>query len=390
MAAHRANSVDPMHPPADTSASRVAWFISPHGFGHAARAASIMAALQEIDPGMRFEIFTRVPRWFFRKSLAHPFGYHDVLTDIGLVQSTALTADLPATLQRLDDFLPFDQTLVDDLARQVQALQCALVVCDIAPLGIAVAQGAGVPSVLVENFTWDWIYHEYVADHAGAQTHLAYLQAWFARADYHLQTEPVCQPGGADLTTRPAGRTPRTPAARVRDALSIPPAAKAVLITMGGIAEQMQGLDRLTQHRTVYFVMPGAVPTSMQRHDNVVLLPYHHDLFHPDLVRACDAVIGKAGYSTLAEVFHAGVPFGYISRRDFRESPVLAAYIDQHMPSVAISPEQFHTGGWLSRLPELLALPRVRRHGPNGAEQAARFIQRLLSSDSCEPVSTNT
>jgi hypothetical protein len=349
-----------------------------------------MAALQEIDPGRRCEIFTRVPAWFFHKSLAHPFGYHDVLTDIGLVQSTALSADLPATMRRLDSFLPFDQTLVDGLAQRVRALRCALVVCDIAPLGIAVAQEAGLPSVLIENFTWDWIYHEYVTDHPDLQSHIAYLRAWFARADYHLQTEPVCQPDAADLTTRPVSRTPCTPAHLIRDRLSLPPDVKAVLITMGGIAEQVQCLDRLTQHRTVYFVIPGAASTSVQKRDNLVLLPHNHDLFHPDLIQACDAVVGKAGYSTLAEVFHAGVPFGYISRPAFRESAVLAAYIDQHMPSIAMPPEQFHTGGWLSRLPDLLALPRVRRSGPNGAEQAAGFIQRLLSSDSCEPVSTNT
>ena len=31
-------------------------------------------------------------------------------------------------------------------------------------------------------------------------------------------------------------------------------------------------------------------------------------VFHPDLVNASDAVIGKAGYNTLAEVFYAGTP----------------------------------------------------------------------------------
>lgn len=371
-----------MPPQTNAAAPHTAWFISSHGFGHAARAASIMAALQEIDPGGRCELFTRVPAWFFRKSLAHSFGYHDVLTDIGLVQATALNADLPATLRCLDGFLPFDQALVEALARQVRALRCTLVVCDIAPLGIAVARAAGVPSVLIENFTWDWLYHAYVADHADLQAHSAYLHEWFGRADYHIQTEPVCQPGAADLTTRPVSRPPRTPAAQVRDALSLPHDATVVLITMGGVAEQVQCLDRLTQHQTVCFVIPGAAPRSMQRRDNVVLLPHDHDLFQPDLVRACDALIGKAGYSTLAEVFHAGVPFGYIARRAFRESAVLAAYIDRHMPSMAIPAEQFHTGDWLSRLPELLALPHVRRHGPNGAEQAARFIYRLMSNGS--------
>ncbi len=43
----------------------LAYFISPHGFGHAARACAVMSAILERMPGVRFEIFTEVPRWFF-------------------------------------------------------------------------------------------------------------------------------------------------------------------------------------------------------------------------------------------------------------------------------------------------------------------------------------
>ena len=36
----------------------LAYFISPHGFGHAARAAAVMSALHTQDPALQFEIFT--------------------------------------------------------------------------------------------------------------------------------------------------------------------------------------------------------------------------------------------------------------------------------------------------------------------------------------------
>jgi hypothetical protein len=114
----------------------------------------------------------------------------------------------------------------------------------------------------------------------------------------------------------------------------------------------------------------------------MVLMPHRSSFFHPDLINACDAVIGKVGYSTLAEVYHAGNPFGYVARQDFRESPALTAYIAQHMPGIAITPEQFDDGSWLSQLPQLLALPRLTRHEPNGADQAAHFICQLLSGAS--------
>jgi hypothetical protein len=366
-----------MNARAETCAHRIAYFISPHGFGHAARAAAIMAAMQEIDSSIRFEIFTQVPRWFFESSLSKAFGYHAVLTDIGLVQQTSLIADFPATLRRLHDFLPFRYSEISALVRHVRTLQCTLVICDIAPIGIVVAKEAGIPSVLVENFTWDWIYQEYAACGDEMRFYIDYLQGVFGAADYHIQTEPVCVYRPADLTTRPVSRKVATAAVQIRDALAIPRRAKVIMITMGGIPGQYSFLPRLAEQQAAFFIIPGA-SMSVRRCGNAVLLPRHSAFFHPDLVNACDVVIGKAGYSTVAEVYHAGVPFGYIRRQGFRESPVLAAYIERHMQGLVITPTQFRTCSWLSRLPELLALPRLHRTEPNGADQAARFLCRLL------------
>jgi hypothetical protein len=361
----------------NTRTMRVAYFISPHGFGHAARAASIMTAIQDMAPTVQCEIFTQVPRWFFEDSLSRPCGYHAVLTDVGLVQKTSLEADLPATLQRLHAFYPLDRTLVTDLARTVRALECVLVMCDIAPLGIAVAKEAGLPSVLVENFTWDWIYREYIANYPQMDFYANYLHELFSAAEYHIQTEPVCAYGRADLVTQPVSRKPTTLASQIREQLGLTAETRAVLLTMGGIPMHYSFMQQLTEQHAVMFIMPGA-SESLQHQGNMVLLPHRTGLYHPNLVYACDAVIGKVGYSTLAEVYHAGLPFGYVARQDFRESPPLSTYIAQHMHGFAISPTQFEDGSWLSRLPQLLALPRLTRHGPNGADQVAQFICQLL------------
>ena len=124
------------------------------------------------------------------------------------------------------------------------------------------------------------------------------------------------------------------------------------------------------------FVIPGGSQQVEQRR-NLVLLPNHTSFFHPDLINAADVVIGKVGYSTLAEVYQAGAPYGYISRPRFRESALLARYIESHMNGLAITGSEFADGSWLVRLPELLALPRVERSPTGGAEQAARFILQI-------------
>src|SRR5512141_2488187 len=103
---------------------RIAVFVTPHGYGHAARASAVMNAIREREPGVHFEIFTRVPVWFFNMSLKSGFTYHEVLTDIGVAQSTAMDEDLPETIRRLEAFLPFRAELVGALAAQVSALGC--------------------------------------------------------------------------------------------------------------------------------------------------------------------------------------------------------------------------------------------------------------------------
>jgi UDP:flavonoid glycosyltransferase YjiC (YdhE family) len=355
---------------------RIAYFITPHGFGHAARAAAIMAALQEIDPAIQFDIFTQVPRWLFQDSLVRSFHYYYVCTDIGLVQTTSLREDLPATVRRLNAFFPCDRALVATLAALLRSASCALVLCDIAPLGLLAAKAAGVPSVLIENFTWDWIYQGYVQEEARLARHIAYLQSLFAVADYHVQTEPVCCPSLADLTTPPVSRKPQRSTSQARTQLGLPMQAPAVLLTMGGVPESYAFLSQLHQHRDIFFVVLGA-GNALERQDNVVLLPYRSAIFPPDLIYACDAVVSKTGYSTLAEVYHAGVPFGYVVRQQFREGPVLDAYITAHMSGLAITELEFHSGAWLSYLPELLALPRQPQRETCGAAQIAHFVHGL-------------
>ena len=248
------------------------------------------------------------------------------------------------------------------------------------PMGIEVARRAGIPSLLVENFTWDWIYEGYVKHDQRIGRHILYLKELFEAADFHIQTEPVSYRRNANLTTYPVSRKTRNTGYDIRKRLRIPEGCKAVLITMGGIREDYGFLEQLAQRPDIHFLIPGAGDRQNTR-DNLVLLSHHSEFFHPDLVNACDGVIGKVGYSTLSEVYYAGVPFGYIARRDFRESRFLVSYIKDHIKGIPIDEDSFYSGNWLSCLSDLLDLPRVKREVPDGAAQTAAFIYTLLKQE---------
>ncbi len=353
----------------------LACFILPHGFGHAARAASLMSDMHEMNPHIRWNIFTLVHSWFFRDSFSFSFDYHSLLTDIGLVQTNPLEEDMAETLKALDDFLPFSADHIKVLAEKIKKQQCRAILCDISPLGIAVAHAAGIPAILVENFTWDWIYQGYASAYPEIEKHSDYLGEIFASADFHIQTEPVCLPGDADLTVPPLSRKIRMSRSRVRQKLGISDTCRTIMITMGGIPDKPVFLEALRGIKDVFFIVPCGSSTLCLR-DNLILLPYHSDFFHPDLINASDAVIGKIGYSTLAEVHQAGIPFGYITRARFCESVVLSAYVEKHMQGKAISEKDFQRGGWIDIIPGLLEMPRLGAGKHDGVRKAAEFILR--------------
>lgn len=361
----------------------IAFFISPHGFGHAARASAVINAICEKWAFVHIHLFTSVPEWFFKDTLCADFSYHEFVSDVGIVQRTSLEVDLEATAVSLDEIYPVAERHLEALAGKLQELGCRLVISDISPFGIASAKKAGIPSMLIENFTWDWIYDAYASEVPCLKAHIRYLGQIFTQADHRIQAVPYCAYyPGACLEAPPISRKPSAAVCDIRVRLGLADYQKLVLITMGGIPETHCFMDRLAAYgKDVHFVISGDYPETPPEGEqlgNITLLPHRSVYYHPDLVNAADAVVGKAGYSTLAEAYNAGVPFGYVSRPNFRESHVLEDFIKKEMSGLRFSRAEFETGEWLEKLPTLLALPVKSPKDINGAAAAADYICRLL------------
>ena len=349
------------------------YFITPHGFGHAARASALMAAMMAQNPEAVFDIYTLVPQWFFEDSLKGGFNYHTLKTDIGLIQSNPMTEDLPATLMALESFFAGMPGLIKKLAEEIGPSQPDAIICDISPVGLELAEALNIPATLVENFTWDWIYEPYLNSHPAFETYIKKFKRIYQKATFRVQTEPVCQPLSCTLTSRPISRKPRLEREQTRKLLNIRAQEKVVLVTMGGIPGQFQYLQQLSQMKDTIFIVPGGSET-VKFHANLRLLPQHSQFYHPDLMFAADVVLGKSGYSSVAEAYWAGIPFGYFMRAGFRESIPFAGYIQEQLMGIEFDEGDFENGHWIKSLDSLLSLPRLSRAGSNGAEETAKLI----------------
>ena len=356
---------------------RIAYFISPHGFGHAARSCAVMDALLRRWPSMRFDLFTEVPRWFFSESLPRCFTYHRLASDVGLVQVSALIENLDATVERLDGSPFQDFAVIETLGKRLRQLGCDLVISDISPLGLMVADHLDLPSVLVENFTWDWIYANYPGAPPRLLHHGRAMAVAFARADLRIQAMPVCNPVAGGVTVPPVARAPHTTRSEVRRRLEVPADDPLVLLSMGGAGWDYRQLGELEHQDRAWIVVPGGGRTARRR-GRLLVLPFHGGFYHPDLVAASDIVVGKLGYSTVAEAFHASLAFAYLARPNFPESPVLERFVNQHMNAMEIEESAFRCGRWLKLIEPLLAVPRRPPIESNGADVAANVILDLL------------
>jgi hypothetical protein len=342
----------------------------------------VLATLHEARPEVEITLWTTVPRWFFAESLGFPFDYRELVCDVGLVQRNAVEEDLAATLDRLDEFWSESKgrgfqrrDLVEALARS----GAAAVLCDISPLGLLLARDAGLPSILLENFTWDWIYEGLIDREPRFAPWVERLRGLFALAGLHLQAEPVCAPKAQAVVVPPIARRPRSTRAAVRERLGIAAERAMVLVSFGGVEGELAEPRSWTIPSGVELVVPGGAAQE-ERVGRLTLLPHHTPLYHPDLVVASDLVVGKLGYSTVAEAVAAGSRVAYLPRPGFREHAVLADFVHKHVPARELAREEFVSGAWLAGLTELLAAPRGASGAAGGAARAAEEIAEMLDA----------
>ena len=110
---------------------------------------------------------TSAPRWLFERTMRVPYRWVECECDTGVVQIDSLHLDEAETVRRANAFYAtFDDRVAHEAALLAEQ-GVRLVISDAPPLACAAAARAGIPSLVISNFTWDWIYSgysEYVRD----------------------------------------------------------------------------------------------------------------------------------------------------------------------------------------------------------------------------------
>ena len=326
----------------------LAVYVSGHGFGHSTRTAEVLRAVRQRAPRLPIVVSTSAPSFLFEDVVARPLEFRPVAGDVGLVQKDALVIDEAGTVGAWQAFVADWVARVDGEARWLRRAKARLVLGDIPPLAFAAAAAAGVPSLALGNFSWDWIYR-HLARRFPA---LADAADWAAEA-YRRAGLLLRLPFAGDLSVFPAIRDVplivRVPGldrkeARRRLGLAGRP---AVLLSFGGVGLAGLNLSGYGRLRGYEFLVTGASGQGPLPDNARLLAPdalAAAALAYPDLVAAVDVVVSKPGYGIVTDCIGARTRLVYTDRGDFPEYPILVAGMAQHLPAEFASNDEIRDG----------------------------------------------
>lgn len=344
---------------------KIIFYITGHGYGHAARSCEIIAALAALEPNIKFILKTTVPPEFFASYLGDvSFECQPVTLDVGVVQQDALHPDIYGTIEPLRRLIDRSEELIQTELDSIETPP-DLILSDISAIPFRVAKILGIPSVALSNFTWSMIYRDY-----------AELDPFFQQAAerydsyYRDATLALRYPFGGDFSCfshvedlHLVSRISKLESQEILARLNLSAEKPLILLAFGGFS--IGGLKQLTSDR---YQILSTDPSILK------------ELSVPDLVKVAAAVVGKPGYGMVSECVAAGTPFLYTSRGRFAEYEILCREMRRYIPVRFITNEQLYSGDFLEDLELLLSShPKLESLKLDGAKQAATLIFTLLN-----------
>ena len=332
----------------------IVFYISGHGYGHAVRDIEIIRALLRKNQEAVVHVRTGAAQWLFDE-LSERVVYHHRELDFGVHQQTSFSADREGTFRRYAELIERKEELLRQEVAFLEQVRAEMVVSDITPFAFDAAARYGKPATAVGNFSWDWIYADYLNDlpqfaFVVEDIRASYRQAArLLRIPFYGDMTAFTAIENVPLAARQAGQ----PKALIRRNLGFTDTGRYVLL--GLRINDFEGVDwrRAEQAPVTFVAVAREVP--LKNCVNIVegTLPF------VNILAACDAVLSKPGYSMVSEVIANRTPLLYVPRRDFAEDPVLIQGLRDYAVCEELPQEQFRAGDWSEALGRLLAKPAV-------------------------------
>jgi hypothetical protein len=382
-------------------AAAIVFYVSGHGFGHATRTIEVINAMLARRPETRIGVRTSAPRWLFDLTVKGKIAFSTLECDTGVVQIDALTLDEADTIRRAQAFHSDLVTRAASETRILRELGAGLIVGDIPPLAFAVSAAAGIPSIALGNFTWDWVYADYPRVRL-APSLLPVIRTAYTKGSMALRLpmsggfETFSNVKDIPMIARHATRTRQ----EVCKLLKLPADKPFVLMSFGGHGLPGLDTDGLAKFKKYTAVTTANLPVGRTRKEAPLAerkgsfvsvneeAMYNVGVRYEDLVGAAEAVVTKPGYGIVSECIANDTAMLYTSRGHFPEYDVLVEEMPKHLRTAFIGQDDLFAGKWETHLNKLLAQPKTKNYkkpDTNGADVAAELLLKALDKPPKKP-----
>lgn len=289
--------------------ANILYYISGHGFGHLTRSLSLIESMVTLRKDIQVTIKCHshhadfAQRYLAEKKISAEVVAFDSTFNM-VVDWDNLTIDKEATGENVREWVNGLKSQVEREMTAVGSTYIA-VISDIVPEAFAIAERLGIPSLAISNFTWYEVCRGFVDDVKDVEQLLAFYQKTTQMLEYPISTGdamPITNRLPVGLLTRPVD---------------------------DGKVQAIRGKYKKANRPLVFVSVGGAVKLDELRlpddadylYTRGLSLPPGPNMFaispdEPDTqnyVSACDAVITKFGWSTLAEAIIARKPVFMLS-----------------------------------------------------------------------------
>jgi hypothetical protein len=382
-----------MDPDRRSLAMKLAFYVTSHGFGHLNRTVAVINQVPADLPVVIRSHPNLFPHW--RERLIRPAELTAHVSDAGAVNppGDSTATDGPATLELAARVHAEAMGRVDEEARWLRDEGVAALLCDAPAVPLVAARRAGIPGLLLANFTWADIYAPH-ARIAGAHANglVVDLRRAYRQATTVFRAEPALRmawlPGQVNvgMVANP-GRDRRKELHRLLDLSS---REKLVYFYVGRYGQNDLDWERLEAYadKDIHFVGYHAAPVGPLRNLHLVPPAEWHG---SDLIASTDALVAKAGYGTACEAMACNTPMVYPPRRGFSEFRALDRALRGWGGGIPVSARDFRELRLDRALDRAFHLGSLKPPFPtDGAVRIARHLAGLCRAQSARRVGQST
>ncbi|MHA1894622.1 MAG: hypothetical protein ACTSX4_08985 [Candidatus Helarchaeota archaeon] len=283
--------------------TRLCYYISDHGFGHASRSIEIIRTIKKKYPSFQIFIKSNDDNKFIRNSLGNSINFFHSNNDAGICQyRDTIEVDVQETYKTVVKWInEWKKIKITEETDFCKKNEIDIIISDITPFPFLIADELNISSVAISNFNWYEIYKNMKIE----KESIDFLRECYSLADLALilpfedDMSIFKRKRKVNLVSRKITENKNSINEKLNRSEKIP----LIFLSIGrsvspSILKSFQILDKKYDYLVSYLSIIA---------DNVFQIP-SSETESQNYINACDIIVSKCGYGTVSEGINSKIP----------------------------------------------------------------------------------